>query len=424
MVELLRGTKEAGTAAGAPQLVRELWAPAVAREDQAEMFAESAARLWALFRKEEWLQELLVGLRDETLCWQDDDLFVSITDGISGRLLQPWLSAGLATLGADRLAELGVGLPLRLWSTLQRVLETVEGGGDTLLRHAIAKLESTDPSADAAMWLWKSKCTDKSILASANLVFRILARTVTGSHHKAARDLRKHLLENDDFQRFVVRGGEDEAVLSLVRCARGLSVLNSGEQQSLLVRIVRLFPEAIRLVEQRQTKITKKEMPRVTSFRSFVKRQKELEDIINVKIPANSRAIAHARSYGDLRENAEYKAAKEEQGYLTARRSELEKALSTTQPTDFHEVEIDDIVVPGSTIELEYMDGRRQTFYLLGLWDSDPSESHISYETPMGRVLMGMAVGDSVIVPSGDEASIASVKKLPAELIAALTEDA
>ncbi|MFW6367192.1 MAG: GreA/GreB family elongation factor, partial [bacterium] len=229
--------------------------------------------------------------------------------------------------------------------------------------------------------------------------------------------LRKLLLEDEPFQRFLLRNGEETAVSALVQCARGLSVLNSGETQSLLVRIVRLFPDAKPLVEKRDRKRVAKTMPKITSFRSYELYRKELEDIINVRIPENSRAIAHARSYGDLRENAEYKAAKEEQAYLNARRNELEEGLNDIQATDFTQVEPQGRVVPGSTVELSYTDGTRKTYHVMGLWDSDPNAGILSYDTPLGRLLLGTAVGDEVTTPTDETVNVESVKPLSDEML-------
>src|SRR5690606_4720100 len=104
----------------------------------------------------------------------------------------------------------------------------------------------------------------------------------------------------------------------------------------------------------------------------------ELADIINKKIPENAAAIAHARSYGDLRENAEFKAAKENQKWLGRRRMELEKIVNETQATDFSDIEITDFVVPGSGVTME-ISGGSETYYLLGLYDSDPDRHILSY---------------------------------------------
>jgi transcription elongation GreA/GreB family factor len=183
------------------------------------------------------------------------------------------------------------------------------------------------------------------------------------------------------------------------------------------VKIVRIFPEALELVEERQEVVAKKPLDRLTSYRSMKERHEELEEIVNKKIPENSAAIAHARSYGDLRENAEYKAAKDNQRYLMARRKELEHDLKEVLPTDFVEVVVSETVVPGCTVDLTHPSGKVQTFHVLGLWDSQPEQHIISYDTPLGRALVGQKLGNTIELPEGGTATVSGLRALTAELL-------
>jgi len=416
LVELLRKTKSIAVSDTSPDAARALLSPSADREDYAEQFCEAVTRIWIQCPDTAWLHGILADLAPNVVTWQDDELFVRVTDRMPGRLTPSWLIATVQTLGAERLASLTLGLPLRLWGSVEKALAPVPDGAEVLLHTVLDAVGQGDVSADPAVWLWKSKRPERQILADPNLLFRILARTVSGSHIRAAKDLRRLVMETDDFQRFALRNGDPAAVTAMVNCARHLTVLSSGERQSLLVRIVRLFPKAKPLVEQKQKVIATKALARLTSMRSYEVRRRELQEIINVKIPENSRAIAHARSYGDLRENAEYKAAKEEQAYLGARRAELEEDLAEVMSTDFGDVHIDGTVVPGCTVSLEYPEGERREFHVLGLWDSDPSKSMISYDTPLGQILVGTRVGDQATVPSGDVVTVAEVSALTEEL--------
>lgn len=417
LLEILREVEAIDARDGSADAVRRLLDTGASRKDYAASFAEAVSRLRGLTKKAEWLTELLRGISADVWCWQSTERFAAVTDALAGRLLPQWLRATRDALGPERLAEYAAALPLRLWPQTEKALAKSEGGRERLAEAAVLAVKADPGSADAAMWLWKSKREERRELADAALIFRLLNAPVSGSYIKAAKQLRKLLLEDEEFQRFLLHDGHDAAITSLVQCARGLSVLASGETQSLLVRIVRLYPEAKPLVEKRDRKRVTKAMPKITSMRSYEAHRLELQDIINVRIPENSRAIAHARSYGDLRENAEYKAAKEEQAYLTARRSELETALSDIQATDFSTVEVDDRVIPGATVELAYSDGKRQAFHLMGLWDSEPDSHILSYDTPMGKLLLGSAVGDEITTPTGDQATIEAILPLSDELL-------
>jgi len=385
------------------------------RPEEALRFSEAVARLWRFAADAPWLTELLRETATDTACWQDQDLFIKLADKMPGKLVPLWNAATVAAQGVDYLTEVVMGLPLRLWTHAERVLKATDEGDELLMRKVLGRIRSADVSADAMLWLWKTKSPQRRALADPPLLFRTLAKHVRGSFLRARKEMRKLLMQDEEFQRMILHDGDPDAVKNLVRCIRHLPLLDSGEQQSLLVKIVRIYPEARPLVEERSREPERKPIGKVTSVRSFELRRRELEEIINVKIPANSRAIAHARSYGDLRENAEYKAAKEEQAYLGARRLELELGLHDIRATDFRDVTVGEEVVPGCSVSVTYEDGREEQFHVLGLWDSVPEQSMVSYDTPVGRALLGGRVGDEVELPKG-EAVIAQVTGLSEEL--------
>ncbi|MBR4415530.1 MAG: hypothetical protein IKS67_02085, partial [Victivallales bacterium] len=86
----------------------------------------------------------------------------------------------------------------------------------------------------------------------------------------------------------------------------------------------------------------------------------------------NADALEHARSLGDLRENSEYKFAKEQQSLLGKMRREYESSLVDLRGTDFRDVEVTDTVVLGSAVTVKFSGGRTETYYVLGLLDTVP----------------------------------------------------
>src|SRR6266436_1980048 len=104
------------------------------------------------------------------------------------------------------------------------------------------------------------------------------------------------------------------------------------DKRSLLARIVKTYPAVQSLISGEQTK---QEANLLVSWESLEKRKEEYHELVQKKIPANSKEIAIARSYGDLRENHEYKAAKEMQKLLMRRKGELETQLVRARGTDF-----------------------------------------------------------------------------------------
>lgn len=114
-------------------------------------------------------------------------------------------------------------------------------------------------------------------------------------------------------------------------------------------------------------------------------------------------AIEEARAHGDLSENAEYHAAKERQGQVEAQISELEDRVSRAQIIDPSTLSGDRIVF-GATVTVIDEDDKPQKYQIVGQTEADAKNGRISYDSPLGRALIGKQVGDEVevTVPSGD----------------------
>ena len=118
-----------------------------------------------------------------------------------------------------------------------------------------------------------------------------------------------------------------------------------------------------------------------------------------------SQAIADARAHGDLKENAEYHAAKEEQGFLESKIQDIEHALANAQVIDVKDIPETGRVVFGSTIDLYDVNNKKSlTYKIVGNLESDPESGLISIQTPIARGLLGKNEGDEVTIstPSGN----------------------
>ena len=126
--------------------------------------------------------------------------------------------------------------------------------------------------------------------------------------------------------------------------------------------------------------------------------KKELDELINVKRPANIQAIKEARSYGDLSENAEYDAARNEQAQIEARVKELEKMLENV--SIIKEIKTDSVGI-GNVVSVKYVDEDDEDEYrIVGSQEADPFEGKISNESPIAQALLDHKVGDTVTVES------------------------
>ena len=126
--------------------------------------------------------------------------------------------------------------------------------------------------------------------------------------------------------------------------------------------------------------------------------QAELDELINIKRPENIQAIKEARALGDLSENAEYDAARNEQAVIEARIKQLEKMLENV--SIITDVSSDKVSI-GNTVSIKYVEDEDEEEYkIVGSQEADPFESKISNESPIAKALLNKKVGDIVEVES------------------------
>ena len=190
-------------------------------------------------------------------------------------------------------------------------------------------------------------------------------------------------------------------------------MLNQGFEEltkkSLLARFIKIFPKIQSLVA---ADAESKEEQLLVSKPSFERKREEYETIVSKKIPENSKAIATAREHGDLKENSEYKMAKQDQQVLMAQKTNLEKELGRARVTNFKEASADQ--VGAGTIVQVKSGGKTTTYTILGAWDGDAEKDIISYKTALGSALVGKKVGDTVTVKTGsseEDYTIVSIKR-------------
>jgi transcription elongation GreA/GreB family factor len=178
-------------------------------------------------------------------------------------------------------------------------------------------------------------------------------------------------------------------------------LLNQGfedlTKKSLLARFIKIFPAIQTLVA---SDAESKEEQLLVSRESYERKQQEYETLKSKKIPENSKAIAAAREHGDLKENSEFKMAKQDQQILMAQKTLLEKELAHARITDFTEATADQVGV-GSVVEVRTASGAAATYTILGAWDSIPDKNIIAYKTPLGLALRSKKPGATVPGKSG-----------------------
>ncbi|TXK99629.1 transcription elongation factor GreA [Methylococcaceae bacterium CS5] len=131
----------------------------------------------------------------------------------------------------------------------------------------------------------------------------------------------------------------------------------------------------------------------------------ELEELKTVTRPRIVEAIATARAHGDLKENAEYHAAREQQSFSEGRINEIEAKLSNAQVIDVRTIDAKGKVIFGATVEIEDLESEKKvTYQIVGEDEADIKAGRISVKSPIARALIGKEEEDVVTVktPSGD----------------------
>jgi len=197
----------------------------------------------------------------------------------------------------------------------------------------------------------------------------------------------------------LVRGCDAEETKDLGKSILLNPAIEELDKRSLMGRLIKVSPSV-------QSLLVSNNLPQseglVVSWESLERRKQEYEEIINKKIPENSKEIAIARSYGDLRENHEFKAAKEMQTVLMRQKAELEQMLTRARGTDFYKPDISAVNI-GTKVTLESLEnGKQEAFCILGAWDSNPEKGIISYQAALAVAIFGKKIGEEAVLP-GDE---------------------
>ncbi|HCJ12027.1 MAG: transcription elongation factor GreAB [Verrucomicrobia bacterium GWF2_51_19] len=279
-------------------------------------------------------------------------------------------------------------------------------------------LDEQSMRASVLLWIVKNrtsrKYTDLSEkLLNHNLLSAIFhavdyeALNLTGSRRIA---LAEYLVDDSTLVQDLLKTASEEVACDLAQTLllnQGFEVLS---KRSLLARFIKLFPKVQKLLAGE----AEEQKRLVVSAESLDIRKKEYETLINQKIPENKSAISIARELGDLRENSEYKMARQDQDTLLARKAQLEKDISLAAVSDFKDAPTD-VVGIGSVVHLFHKaSGKQHTYAILGAWDSDPDNNVLSYKTPLGQSLLSKHVGETVkteIAGNEEEWTIQSIAR-------------
>jgi transcription elongation factor GreA len=264
-----------------------------------------------------------------------------------------------------------------------------------VLKETLAKLvRQHTASSELLLWFGRER-SDAFADIMGPEVFRAMLTAMERDqfNEKRSNRLRDFILEDQNLLNELTATADIEVIKDLTRALQLSPVFDDMDKRSLLARLVKAHPAVQSLITGDQTK---QETTIQVSWESLERRRAEYQELVQKKIPANSKEIAIARSYGDLRENHEYKAAKEMQKILMRQKEDLEAQMMRARGMDFSNPKTDAVNIGTVVNATDLATNQQETFTILGAWDSDPDKGIISYLTPIGQALLNRKVGDEV----------------------------
>jgi transcription elongation factor GreA len=361
-----------------------------------------------------------VGLTLSKLILEEENRLISILPKLPAakekRILQA-LPSALGSSWADRALYLMQESHGRMVAQIPRILN--EAGKHEELRMTLER-SIREHSATGEMLAWL--CSEReswSELVTPDLLGAIFAALEREQHNAPGRasKLYRALVEDRPLLGDIFRKCDVGLARDAMRRLQLSPLFDELTKRSLLARMVKVYPELESMITGGPPALgEEKAAALIVSWSSLEKRNAEYEELVKVKIPGNTKEIALARSYGDLSENFEFKAAKQMQSVLMRRKAELEQMLHNARGTSFENADTSRVSI-GTIVTLRSAETKKEeTYTILGAWDGDPDRNVISYQTAIGQALLGHEVGETVSLNTEHGAaqfSIVSIRPAP-----------
>ncbi|MCF7939092.1 MAG: transcription elongation factor GreA [Spirochaetales bacterium] len=280
--------------------------------------------------------------------------------------------------------------------------ELVENGHFDVLKNLYIQIvEKYREYREAFIWLARNTLDDQwfkdiPIPYEKILIAMVHLLDITYREINNRRDVSVNRKLNKQIHNFLFREGRveeyinnesEDAVSRLYTLIADVRELDPSISIDLKNKILERFPN-FKFFEEAEREYETVSRGLLATPKSFEAKQKELKHILEVEVPKNSKEIGDAAALGDLRENAEYKAAKERQDILNSTAAKMKDELDRVEIIDPKDVSIDSVGF-GNRVVLENLDsGKTETYSILGPWESDPDQHIISYLSPFGNELL------------------------------------
>ncbi|MDR3174566.1 MAG: transcription elongation factor GreA [Treponema sp.] len=287
------------------------------------------------------------------------------------------------------------------------IIQHLRGAGfeDKLAAMTANNFENFRDYREAVVWLFKN-CRNEDWYQNANIPYEKQLITLIHILDKSYREIENHrdttdnrkinkqvygiLFTDGTLDRFIAEE-DGYTILRIYTFINDVKDLDPADKIKLRNKILNRFPDFKFLGEEERHSAV---IGLIVTMAKYQEKQKQLAKLIEEDVPANSREIEFAKSLGDLRENAEYKAALEKQAILNATLAKLSDEIERAQLFDPATVNTSRTGF-GTRITLKNnSSGKREEYTLLGPWESDPDRNVISYLSPFGGTLLNKVVGE------------------------------
>ncbi|GHV66555.1 transcription elongation factor GreA [Spirochaetia bacterium] len=281
-----------------------------------------------------------------------------------------------------------------------------EGHEDKLTSMTSSIFENYRDNREAVVWLFKNMA-DRDWYKKANIPFErqliILIHIMDLSYreienHRDTSENRKlskqiyTILFKEGVLDTLMQSADDDTLTRLFTLIQDVKDLDPADKMKLRNAIHERRPDFKFFGDM--DKVTAAHRGLMVTMAMYDKKQKQLAHIMDEEVPANSKEIAFALSLGDLRENAEYKAAKEKQEILNSTVAKLKEEIERAQLFDPSTVNLNRVSFGTRVVLKNLADGKEEEYSILGPWESDPENRIISYLSPFGGAILNKTAGE------------------------------
>lgn len=263
-------------------------------------------------------------------------------------------------------------------------------------------------------WFRESGITyERQLIALINIIeqtFREISNHVNTTENKKINKAATQLLFKDDALITYMFENDEDTVKRMYTLINDIADIDPSYKALLRNKILEKYPDFKFQVTEEKSAVQRHGM--IVTAKKLEEKKAQAERIQSVEIPANAKEIGEARAQGDLKENAEYKAAKEHQHYLNVTLAKLQEELN--RAVVFDPTTITTAIISFSTaVTLHNNDTNDdEEFTILGPWESDPDNGIISYMSPFGNALMDKKVGQNAVFAINDHKYNYTVKEI------------